>query len=175
MLAYNRAKENKGTERKEKVMKQKKIAGWLKGITIMLGIMGILFFGGFTWMAFELKGIDEGNPLWMWIFFSWYIAVLCYVILFEFWNICTQIGKNNSFSKENVVHFHRMGLCGIGGAIGFTARLLWLVVLQRAEILNVGFSIAEILIALVFIVLCEALSGLVQYAYDMKQENDLTI
>lgn len=156
-------------------MKQKKIANWLKAITIILGIMGIVFFSGLTWMAFELRACDERNPLWMWIFFSWYIAVLCYLILFEFWRICTQIGKNNSFSKENARYFHHMGLYGIGGIIGFAGRLLWLAAIGRVDVLNVGFSIGEILLAGVFIVLCEALSRLVWYAHDMKQENDLTI
>lgn len=156
-------------------MKHKKIANWLKAITIVLGIMGIIFFSGLTWMAFELKEIGGENPLWMWIFFSWYIAVLCYLVLFEFWRICTQIGKNNSFSKENAMYFHHMGLYGIGGVIGFVGRVLWLVMIQRVDVLNMGLSIGEILLAIVFTVLCEALSRLVRYAHDMKQENDLTI
>ena len=156
-------------------MKQKKIANWLKAITIILGIMGIVFFSGLTWMAFELRAYDERNPLWMWIFFSWYIAVLCYLILFEFWRICTQIGQNNSFSMENATYFHHMGIYSIAASIGFAGRLLWLAAIGRVDVLNAGFSIAEILLAVVFTVLCEALSRLVRYAHDMKQENDLMI
>lgn len=156
-------------------MKQKKIANWLKAITILLGSMGIVFFSGLTWMAFELKATDERNPLWMWIFFSWYIAVLCYLILFEFWRICTQIGQNNSFSMENATYFHHMGIYSVAAIIGFAGRFLWLAAIGRIDVLNAGFSITEILLAVVFTVLCEALSRLVRYAHDMKQENDLTI
>ena len=51
-----------------------------------------------------------------------------------------------------------MGLYGIGGIIGFAGRLLWLAAIGRVDVLNVVFSIGEILLAGVFIVLCEALS-----------------
>ena len=104
---------------------------------------GNCIFSGLTWRAFELRAYDERNPLWMWIFFSWYIAVLCYLILFEFWRICTQIGKNNSFSEENARYFHHMGLYGIGGIIGFAGRLLWLAAIGRVDVLNVGFRLAR--------------------------------
>ena len=132
-------------------MKQTKISYWLKGMTILLAVMGIFFFGALTAYAFRLKA--QGNVLWGWVGFSWYIAVLCYLILFEFWRVCTQIGKDNSFSLENAKYFHHMGLYGIGGILGF----------------------GEILIAAIFTILCECLSRLVQYAYDVKRENELTI
>lgn len=156
-------------------MKQKKISYWLKGMTIVLGIMGLLGFAGLTWYAFSLKSATEGDPLWQFIFFSWYTAVLCYMILYQFWQVCTQIGRENSFSIENVRAFHRMGLCGAAEIAGLAARLIWRGVIHELDAVNILVLIVKVIFVMMFILLCEALSRLVQYAYDVKQENDLTI
>jgi hypothetical protein len=159
----------------EEIMRQKKISYWLKGMDVLLGVMGLIFFGGLTFFALELKELDPESLFWTFIFSSWYTAVLCYGILIEFWKVCTQIGRDNSFSVENARSFHRMGLCGALGIAGFVVRLVYLLA-EEALTFPVGvFTVAEILIALVFVVLCEALSRLVTNAYEMKQENDLTI
>ncbi|MCM1283517.1 MAG: DUF2975 domain-containing protein [Muribaculaceae bacterium] len=154
-------------------MKQTRISYWLKGIVIALGIMGIFFFGALTWYGFYLKG--EGNPLWGWVVFSWYIAALCYVILFEFWQVCTQIGRDNSFSMENARAFRRMGFCGAAAVLGFAGRLIFICVVDALDFGRVIFIVAEVMLAAIFAILCEALSRLVQYAYEVKQENELTI
>lgn len=156
-------------------MRQKKISYWLKGIVVLLGAMGIAFFGGLTGLAFNLKGAEPDNLFWTFIFASWYTAALCYVILIEFWKVCTQIGKDNSFSKENARYFHHMSICGGLGAVGFAGRLAYLAAEGTLEEWFTIFGLAEILVAFVFAVLCEALSQLVLNAYEMKQENDLTI
>ncbi len=41
------------------IMKQTKISYWLKGMTILLAVMGIFFFGALTAYAFQLKA--QGN------------------------------------------------------------------------------------------------------------------
>jgi len=43
------------------IMKQTKISYWLKGMTILLAVMGIFFFGALTAYAFQLKA--QGNVL----------------------------------------------------------------------------------------------------------------
>lgn len=66
-------------------------------------------------------------------------------------------------------------MCGVLAIIGFAIRLLYLAVEQALTMQFGIFVVAEILIALVFVVLCEALSRLILNAYEMKQENELTI
>ena len=155
-------------------MKQTKISYWLKTITIILGVIGIAFFGWVTYMTLPMKAAND--PAWVMVVCSWYIAVLCYLVLFEFWKVCTQIGANNSFSEENAAHFHRMGIYGGFAAAGFAIRLIWWIVAIRKAHGEIAFlSVGEILLALVFVVLCEALAKLIKYAYDVKHENDLTI
>lgn len=68
-----------------------------------------------------------------------------------------------------------MGMCGALGAIGFIARLCYLAAEGALTIPFAVFGVAETLVALIFVVLCEALSRLILNAYEMKQENDLTI
>ena len=160
---------------KEDFMTQKKISYWLKGIVILLGAMGVAFWGGLTAYAFYLRADKPENLFWTFIFASWYTAAFCYGILIEFWRVCTQIGKDNSFSRENASHFHQMGMCGVFAIIGFAIRLLYLAAEQALTMQFGIFVVAEILIALVFVVLCEALSRLILNAYEMKQENELTI
>ena len=156
-------------------MKQTKISYWLKGLVIVLAIMGILLFGGLTCCAFYLKNTQPDNSLWTFVFFTWYTAALCYVVLIEFWKVCTQIGKDNSFSLENTRAFHHMTICGIAAGIGFTVRLVWLFVCGAITVSGAVFIVTEIILSGIFAVLCEALSRLVQNAYEVKQENELTI
>lgn len=157
-------------------MTQKKISYWLKGMTAVLGIMGLLFFGGLTWYALETRRTAPENVQWQLIFFAWYTAVLCYLVLYQFWQVCTQIGRENSFSMENVRAFRRMGLCGVAEILGLAARLIWNAIAAHFDwrwVLAV-FAAKAVLCAM-FILLCFALSGLVQYAYEVKQENELMI
>ncbi len=156
-------------------MKQKKIAYWLKGLTILLGIFGILFFAALTWYAFYMKNENPDNPLWMFIFFSWYTAVCCYIILVKFWRVCTEIGRDHSFSKENATSFHHMTICAAMLGIGFLLRLLLVIGIGQIQLWIVLFRVIEIFFSIFLAFLCEALSQLVLYAYEVKKENELTI
>lgn len=156
-------------------MKQKKISNWLKGLVVLLGVLGILFFGGLTGLACYLK--DEGTTgmLWGFIFFSWYTAILCYGVLFQFWKVCNQIGADNSFSLENAVAFHKMGLLGAASAVGYLLRLLYHIIIGQTNAVVIVYSIVLMLLSSVFIILCESLSQLIRNAYEVKMENELTI
>lgn len=155
--------------------KQTKISYWLKGVVILLGIIGIVFFGGFTWYASCMRAENPGSLRWTFVFFMWFTAILCYVILFCFWGICTQIGRDNSFSLENAKHFRQMAVCGVIASVGFVARMLWMAVLGELTPLYAVIIAGEVLLGGVFAVLCAALSMLVKNAYEVKLENELTI
>jgi hypothetical protein len=156
-------------------MRQTKISYWLKGIDVLLGVMGVAFFGGLTYYAFALKGIMPQDNFWTFIFSSWFIAALCYGVLIEFWKVCTQIGRDNSFSVENARSFHHMGVCGALAVGGFAVRLVYLAIGGALGLPFAVFTGTEVLIAIIFLVLCEALSQLILNAYEMKRENELTI
>ena len=156
-------------------MKQRQISYWLKALCILLGIMGVFLFGTLTAYAAQMLNEDLSNPLVFFILFSWYTAILCYGVLILFWQVCTQIGNDNSFSMENVLAFRRMGYLGIAYMAGDITRYIWLICIHSASVRATLASIFMLLVALIFVVLCESLSQLVKGAYEMKQENDLTI
>lgn len=156
-------------------MKQRQISYLLKALCILLGIMGIVVFGGLTSFSASMFTETPVNPYSYFIIFSWYTAVLCYGVLILFWQVCTQIGNDNSFSMENVRSFRRMGYLGIAYMVGDIARFIWLLCLGNAGVKAISVTVFMLLVALIFVVLCECLSQLIKGAYEMKQENDLTI
>lgn len=156
-------------------MKQQKIANWLKGIALSLAVLGSVFVIGVTIYAFVC---DEQHPISSIIgfpFFTWYTVAFCYAILFQFGKVCSEIGKENSFSMENVIAFHKMSISGIFLGIGFLAKFCLILFWGNLGFVYGLFIIFEIMVSIVFIVLCEALSKLILHAYEMKQENELTI
>ncbi len=156
-------------------MKQRHISYWLKALCILLGLMGIFFFGAMTAYAGELLTKDSTDPFAYFIIFTWYTAILCYGVLVLFWKVCTQIGNDNSFSLENARYFRYMGYLGIAYMTGDAVRFIWLLTLQNVDVKTTLATLFMLLIALIFTVLCECLSQLIKGAYEMKQENDLTI
>ena len=89
-------------------MQQKEISRWLKAITIVLALMGAVFFLYIMpVLAMSWRDVDESLA---YLFmpgqmYGCCIAVICYAILYQFWKVCVQIGKDNSFSKENAKYF----------------------------------------------------------------------
>lgn len=156
-------------------MKQKKISKWLKAIAYFLVVTGTLFVIGVTIFAFINPEKHPVGSIIGFPFFTWYTIVFCYGIMFQFWKVATEIGKDNSFSPENAKSFHKMFIAGIFLAIGFIAKFCLLLFAKNLGLLYGMFIALEIIGSIVLIVLCEALSKLIQNAYEIKQENELTI
>lgn len=159
-------------------MRQMETAKWLKGITIILGIMGLLFF--FLIMPLLAEEMAKNYPevsflYWPGLIYGWFIAFFCYAILLQFWKVCVQIGRDNSFSKENAKAFaviSRLALLLAG--VWFFGMLA----LALKRWLNPGigiFMILAVIISVIVAILAAALSHLIQKAYELKLENELTI
>ena len=104
-------------------MQQKEISRWLKAITIVLALMGAVFFLYIMpVLAMSWRDADESLAyLFMpGLLYGWCIAVICYAILYQFWKVCVQIGKDNSFSKENAKCFRNISL------FAFLLAVVWL-------------------------------------------------
>lgn len=157
-----------------KSVDQKKISVWLKGLDIVLGIMGLVFFAGMTaaylYIRTQLPGV-----LWTSTYFHGLIAICYYSILIQFWKVCTQIGKYNSFSMENAKAFDHMSIAGMAAAVVCLAKFVWLLYNRSLAPLVGVVIVFEILVAWAFVIFAGALSKLIQNAYEMKQENELTI
>lgn len=159
-------------------MKQMEISKWLRGITITLGIMGIVFF--FLIVPILADDMRRFNPevaflYWPGLIYSFVIAIGCYAVLFFFWKVSVEIGRDNSFSKENAESFINISRITFSLAIIWFAGMIFLTVnrwMQRALFVYMVFAV---FISIIISILAAALSRLIIKAYEMKKENELTI
>ena len=68
-----------------------------------------------------------------------------------------------------------MSIFGGIEAVGFVVRIVCVEAFGLTGIFEIIFRLAEMFVSVVVLILCEALSQLILNAYEMKQENDLTI
>ena len=114
---------------------------------------------------------------WYWpgLVYCWIVLLPGFAGLWEFWKICVQIGRDDSFSKENARSLFRICLLALTMAAllaaGVAALCLLGMGLPALLIAMLGFAAACALVAL----LANALSQLVRRAAAIKSENDLTI
>ena len=159
-------------------MKTKTVTYWLKAVVLFIALLGLAFFGGATAYAYVYKpDYNEPIPVYLRqnIIPLWITAILCYVILFFFWKIVTEIGKDNSFSMENVKNFKNMAVCGVLLIVEHIVLLVIWIVKSEVALIPLSYTLLKILAFIIFVILCFAMSRLVQNAYELKQENDLTI
>lgn len=159
-------------------MSQKEVAKWLKGITIAIGLMGAIFFlGVMPAMAQEMAVIhaEVSYLKWPGMIYGWGIGVICYAILYQFWKVCVEIGRDNSFSAENAKAFRMISRFAMIGALMWFAGLGFLVIMGC---IGAAFGFLLIVMAFIFVVLAvlaAALSHLVYKSYELKLEQELTI
>lgn len=114
---------------------------------------------------------------WYWpgLVYCWIVLLPGFAGLWEFWKICVQIGRDDSFSQENARSLFRICLLALTMAAllaaGVAALCLLGMGLPALLIAMLGFAAACALVAL----LANALSQLVRRAAAIKHENDLTI
>lgn len=159
-------------------MGQKEIAIWLKGISIFIGIMGLVFF---LWLmpkfAGDLRIMYEEVAFLYWpgMIYGWVIGIGCFAVLYQFWKVCNEIGKDNSFSKENAKSFKNISRITLILSVIWFAGLVYLVVNKWMGPPFMLIMIFAILISIIISILAATLSHLILKAYEMKQENELTI
>ncbi len=159
-------------------MKQAEIAGWLKAITCGIGLMGAAVF--FIFVPALAKELRRSYPeaaclYWPGLIYDFVIASGCYAILFQFWNICCQIGQDNSFSRENAAAFKRISRLSVLLAVIWFTGFLGLIVMRYMQPSLMLFMLSAIFMSFVVAVCAAALSHLVLKAYELRQENELTI
>lgn len=159
-------------------MKQKYLAKWLKMITIVVGVIGILIY----FAAIPVLGGDTFNVFpeldfvfWPWIILIWITSIPCYIALVLFYKICNEIENDNSFSEKNAKLLKNISLLAIFDTIFFfTGNVVYsLLGINRLMIMLV--SLFVVFVGIVIGILTAALSHFVLKASELKKENDLTI
>ena len=165
------------------MMKQHNVANWLKAACVGAAVLGIMVFAveapilaRVSAMAFpRFAGLRV--PALVWI---WGVGVLCYLSLWRFWGVCARIGRDRSFSPENVAAMKHIA-CYLWIASGMTAALT---LLMYALKLWAGANLARGNLWLLALLTCffagvallsQALSLLLNKATILQQDQDLTI
>lgn len=118
------------------------------------------------------KGIYWGTCIFIWI-----TAVPCFVCLVKFWGICSRIGENRSFCRENAEALRQMSHCTLADSVLYALFLGAFCILGWYS-LGIGYLFGIVLILFICItltVLCAALSHLVYNASQIQEDQDLTI
>lgn len=159
-------------------MEQMKIAKCLKIFSVITAVIGGLFFFWYLPMGIisitdmypEVSTLKESAILCVIV-----IACLCYIALYNFYKICTQIGKGNSFCFENAKAMKNIALLA---CLALLILIFGTLFLGFIGYLSGPFVILMMFIVFVncgIIVICFALSKLIENAAKIKEENDLTI
>ena len=161
-------------------MSQRKNAKLLQLFSVAVALVGVLFF--FWYLPHSIQNwIDTvalGAPGWLYwalVGRAWLIAVLCYLALGKFWGICTRIGRDNSFCRENaraMGHISILAFLAAGVIAGVDVWLYFVKLLGKIQAVGHFFLVFA---ACGLGVVALALSRLIQNAALLKEENDLTI
>ena len=164
-------------------MSQKNLARWIQGILLGFGAFGLFFCIGVVYFGIIPiigKDIVMRNPEFAYMFTPWMVfllltAVPCYIFLFFGWKISRNIMDDRSFSQENANYLKRMAYLALGDTVFF---FIGNIVFFFLSMTHPGMLLGSLIIDFLGIsvpVICAALSHLVQKAYELQAENDLTI
>ena len=150
----------------------------MKLAALAAALVGLL--AAFVFLPMLASALLEEFPAyqkWYWpcLIYGWVVLLPGFAGLWEFWKICVEIGRDNSFSQENARSLFRICLLALTMAallaVGVAALCLLGMGLPALLIAMLGFAAACALVAL----LANALAQLVRRAAAIKSENDLTI
>ena len=150
----------------------------MKLAALAAALIGLL--AAFVFLPMLASALLEEFPAyqkWYWpcLIYGWVVLLPGFAGLWEFWKVCVQIGRDNSFSQENARSLFRICLLALTMAallaVGVAALCLLGMGLPALLIAMLGFAAACALVAL----LANALAQLVRRAAAIKSENDLTI
>lgn len=162
----------------EEFMNQKKMSIMLKGIAVMAGVMGLLFLIILMpALADDCRKMYSKSAYLYWpgICYGWLIGIICYIALYQFWKICNEIGRDNSFSKENIKSLKIISMLAILESCIWFAGLVGLILIGSISIsFSIMMSIA-VLASIAVSIIATVLAHLVQKAYELKEESEFTI
>ena len=150
----------------------------MKLAALAAALIGLL--AAFVFLPMLASALLEEFPAyqkWYWpcLIYGWAVLLPGFAGLWEFWKICVEIGRDNSFSQKNARALFRICLLALTMAallaVGVAALCLLGMGLPALLIAMLGFAAACALVAL----LANALAQLVRRAAAIKSENDLTI
>lgn len=163
-------------------MKPKNFSLMMKVVIIMIAVFGALFYFLFVPMMgremqqFYTNDLAYYNKLfYAWIVLIWLTAIPCYAVLVIAWKMAVSVQNDTQFSHKNSGRLSKIALLAIiDGTFFFVMNIVYLF----ANLNHPGVLIASFLVFLVsvaFSAAAKVLSGMVEKAAILQEENDLTI
>ena len=160
-------------------MKRMALVRTLKGVVVFLTMLAALFYG-FVFPEL-IRGIGA-----MWEeAFAWLVtpgivavslsAVPIAIALVLFWQICTDIGRDNSFCHRNAWRLSGIGFCALADTAYCAVGTVTVFAITGGHPGVFLVATAAILIGLAIALAAFLLSHLVLKAAELKDEHDLTI
>ena len=157
-------------------MNRKKSLGLMKIACMITFVLGIALFGFAAPMI--VLNLPEGGifgrsaiPDLMYVEA---VGVLCFLSLWQAWRICGEIGRDNSFSRENARSLKRISLY-MAIACRMMAVGLVICLVCHDGMVPTGLTALGTCIALIFALFARAMAQLIEAGAALKDENDLTI
>lgn len=161
-----------------KIMSQTTLSKWLKGIIIGLAACGAVIC--FFIVPSLGKDLAYQYPEFAYCYRPWLIAIWiavvpCYFVLYYGWKITIEIGKDNSFSKENARYLKQISMLAIVDTGYF---FLFNIIFLLLNMSHPGVLLASLFVdfaGVAITIVAAGLSHLVQKAAEIQSENKLTI
>ena len=157
-------------------MKRIGLVRTLKGTILFLAVMAaVCYIGIFPGTIREMGAQNAGTA---WLVTPGIIAVSISaapiaIALVLFWQICTEIGRDNSFCHKNASRLTGIGFCALVDTGYCAVGTVTLEIMVGSPIWVTGMMVCTVGLAIALAAFL--LSHLVLKAADMKAENDLTI
>ena len=151
----------------------------MKLAALAAALIGLL--AAFVFLPMLASALLEEFPAyqkWYWpcLIYGWAVLAPGFVGLWEFWKICVEIGRDNTFSEVNARGLVRISrLMGTACALMAVGLAVLLFGRGQPEPVLEGLTALGALIALVLALFASAMAQLIRAGAALKDENDLTI
>lgn len=155
-------------------MNRKKSLSLMKIACAITLVLGIVLFGlaaPLIVLNLPESGLFAGNPIPDLIYVE-AVGILCFMSLWQAWKICGEIGRDNSFSRQNAAALKKIArYMAVACALMAVGTVICLLTWNRVLFL----SALGTCIALIFSLFAQAMAQLIKAGAALKDENDLTI
>ena len=158
-------------------MKQKTLSNYLKGIIFSMAVIGLVIYfkilpSIITEILTELNLLQRYK---IWSIIILISSIPCFLVLVYGWFIATNIGIDQSFSKENANYLKIITILTLIDTIYFFIANVVLYIYQCSSPIIFTISLIIEFAGITIAITSACLSHLVMNAYELKMQSDLTI
>jgi len=159
-------------------MKHTELVRWLRVVLIIAFFMGPVF-GGIIIPALGREAVAQNPELgylfWPCLIFFWITFVPYYMVLCACWGIASEIAADRSFSEKNAHALKIISRLFLSESVLYFAGIVALFAVDIMHISLLLFAMLVIFCGATLALVSVLASRLVLKAWEMKQDQDLTI